>query len=68
MVYLPGDCAHGFQTLADETEVFYMVSTVYVPESGRGVRWDDPSFKIEWPPVEQRILIDRDRQYPDFTL
>jgi len=68
MLYLPGDCAHGFQTLADETEVFYMVSTVYVPESGRGVRWDDPSFKIEWPPMEQRILIDRDRQYPDFTL
>jgi dTDP-4-dehydrorhamnose 3,5-epimerase len=67
MIYLPGDCAHGFQTLTDDTEVFYLVSTVYVPESSRGVRWDDPTFKIEWPHTERRILIERDRNYPDYT-
>lgn len=67
MVYLPGDCAHGFQTLTDGSEVFYMVSSVYVPESGRGVRWDDPAFKITWPETEERILIQRDREYPNFS-
>jgi dTDP-4-dehydrorhamnose 3,5-epimerase len=68
MVYLPGDCAHGFQTLVDDAEVFYMVSSPYVPDSGRGVRWDDPAFRIEWPEVGERVLIERDRSYPDFEL
>jgi dTDP-4-dehydrorhamnose 3,5-epimerase len=68
MLYLPGDCAHGFQTLTDDTEVFYMVSQVYEPASGRGFRWDDPAFKIEWPEVEERIVLQRDREYPDFSL
>ena len=68
MLYLPGDCGHGFQTLVDETEVFYMVSSPYAPESGRGFRWDDPAFRIEWPETEERILVERDRNYPDYTL
>ncbi|HSS20770.1 MAG TPA: dTDP-4-dehydrorhamnose 3,5-epimerase [Pyrinomonadaceae bacterium] len=68
MMYLPGDCGHGFLTLADDSEVFYMVSEVYSPESGRGVRWNDPAFGIEWPDVEKKILIERDEQYPDFNL
>ena|SRR6266850_4170577 len=67
MVYVPGDCGHGFQTLVDGTEVFYMVSKPYKPESGRGVRWNDPAFGIEWPYVGDRILLDRDESYPDFT-
>lgn len=67
MLYLPGDCAHGFQTLADDTEVFYMVSEVYAPDSGRGVRWDDPAFGIEWPEAEERVVIARDAGYPDFA-
>lgn len=66
MLYLPVDCAHGFQTLVDDTEVFYMVSEVYIPANSAGVRWNDPAFNIEWPHTEQRILIDRDRNYPDF--
>jgi len=68
MLYLPGDCGHGFQTLVDDTEVFYMVSTPYLPESGRGFRWNDPAFGIDWPDVGARIVIPRDQQYPDFTL
>jgi dTDP-4-dehydrorhamnose 3,5-epimerase len=68
MLYLPGDCGHGYQTLADDTEVFYMVSKVYEPESGRGFRWDDPAFGIEWRDVGDRVLNQRDLQYPDFTL
>ena len=68
MLYLPGDCAHGFQTLVDDTEFFYMVSTPYVPESGRGFRWNDPAFGIYWPNANTPVMIQRDREYPDFTL
>ena len=68
MLYLPGDCAHGFQTLVDDSEVFYMVSTPYVPASGRGCRWNDPAFGIDWPDVADRILIERDQDYPDFII
>ena len=66
MVYVPADCGHGFQTLVDDTEVFYMVSQPYAPESSRGVRWNDSSFGIEWPEVGPRVLIERDQAYPDF--
>ena len=68
MLYLPADCAHGYQTLVEHTEVFYMVSEVYVPESGRGFRWNDPAFGIDWPNTSARVLNKRDRDYPDFTL
>jgi dTDP-4-dehydrorhamnose 3,5-epimerase len=68
MLYVPGDCGHGFQTLADDTEVFYMVSSPYNPASGRGFRWDDPAFRVEWPDTEERVVIERDRLYPDYIL
>ena len=67
MLYVPEGCAHGFQTLEDETEVFYQISQFYVPQHGRGVRWDDPAFAIPWPQAE-RIIIERDRNYPDFSV
>lgn len=66
MLYVPAGLAHGFQSLTDDTEVFYQISTPYHPESARGVRWDDPAFGIEWP-VAERIISDRDRRYPDFV-
>jgi len=65
MLYVPEEFAHGFQTLEDDTEVFYQMSQYYSPEHSRGVRWDDPAFGISWPPGE-RIIIERDRTYPDF--
>jgi dTDP-4-dehydrorhamnose 3,5-epimerase len=64
-LYVPEGCAHGFQTLADASEVLYQMSTAYVPPAARGVRWDDPAFAIPWPPAE-RIIAARDRAYPDF--
>lgn len=67
MVYLPGDFAHGFQTLTENTEVYYQVSSPYDPASTRGVRWNDPAFGIEWPHAEKRIIIQRDQDYPDFN-
>jgi dTDP-4-dehydrorhamnose 3,5-epimerase len=64
-VYIPPLVAHGFQTLEDDTEVFYQISEFYSPEHARGVRWDDPAFRIAWPPAD-RIISERDRTYPDF--
>ena len=68
MLYLPGECAHGYQTLTDDTEVFYMVSGSYQPASSSGFRWNDPAFEIQWPDVEERTVIQRDQDYPDFSL
>lgn len=65
MLYVPEGFAHGFQTLAPNTEVFYLVSAYYAPGSAGGVRWDDPAFRIRWP-EDDRTIIQRDRDYPDF--
>ena len=63
-LYVPKGFAHGFQTLADESEVFYMMSDPYVAAAAAGVRWDDPAFGIEWP-LPVRAISDRDRSWPD---
>lgn len=65
-VYIPEGCAHGFLTLADESEVFYQMSEFFDAESARGVRWDDPAFQIIWPDIVE-VNSERDRSYPDFT-
>lgn len=62
-LYIPEGCAHGHLTLAPASEVFYMISSPYVPEAGRGVRWNDPAFGIEWP-SEPVVLNERDATYP----
>jgi dTDP-4-dehydrorhamnose 3,5-epimerase len=66
MLYVPEGFAHGFQTLEDDTEIFYQMSEFYVPESGRGYRWNDPAFTVTWPEAV-RIISERDRTYPDFV-
>ncbi len=68
MFYLPGNMAHGFQTLEDDTEVFYQVSEFYLPEAYMGLRWDDPAFGVKWPLPEERVIIARDESYPYFKL
>lgn len=68
MLYVPKGCAHGFQTLEDETEVFYNMSHFYTPESSRGVRWNDPAFAVHWPTTEGVIINERDQSYPDFRI
>ncbi len=65
MVYIPEGFAHGFQTLEDDTEVFYQMSELYAPEYARGVRWDDPAFGIEWP-LFKKIVSNKDCKYLDF--
>jgi dTDP-4-dehydrorhamnose 3,5-epimerase len=65
--YIPAGLAHGFQTLEEDTEVHYLMGNPYVSEAGRGVRWDDPAFGIEWPAAGGgRIISERDAGYLDF--
>ena len=64
-LYVPEMFAHGFQTLVDETEIFYQMSAVYAPQCERAARWNDPAFGIEWP-ISNPIMSERDRAYKDF--
>jgi dTDP-4-dehydrorhamnose 3,5-epimerase len=61
-LYVPEGFAHGFQTLADDSEVLYQMSELYHPDLARGVRWDDPRLGINWP-LPDPILSERDRSY-----
>ena len=62
-VYVPAGCAHGFLTLDDNSEAFYMVSAFYAPEAERGVRWDDPALAIDWP-AEPKVISPKDTSWP----
>lgn len=64
MLYIPEGCAHGFQTLRDDTEIFYQMSAAYHPELARGIRWDDPAIAVEWPAEPERIVSAKDEMYP----
>lgn len=66
MMYVPKGFGHGFITLADDTEVLYLVSEFYEPEFERGLRWNDPYFKISWP-IEPITVSPKDAQHPDFN-
>jgi dTDP-4-dehydrorhamnose 3,5-epimerase len=65
MLYVPEGFAHGYQTLVDDTETFYQVSEFYTPSAEGGVRWDDPSFAIEWP-LTVSAISDKDASWPDY--
>lgn len=66
MMYVPRGFAHGFLTLTDHSEVIYFVSESYSKELERGIRWDDPKFKIAWP-EKPRLISERDKSHPDFS-
>jgi dTDP-4-dehydrorhamnose 3,5-epimerase len=65
LLYVPPQFAHGFVTLADDTEVSYQMSACYSSEHARGFRWNDPAFGIELP-VPVNVISERDRNYADF--
>ncbi len=68
-LFIPPGCAHGFQTLRDDTEIFFHTSVPFEPGAMRGVRWDDPAFSISWPepPPGGRSLSERDAAYADYV-
>ena len=65
-IYIPEGCAHGFQTLVDDTVIFYQMTQFFHAESSSGVRWDDPVFRIKWPEVKKREMSEKDQHYQDF--
>ena len=65
MLYVPKGFAHGFITLADDTEVFYQMSEFYEPTAARGLRWNDPAFGINWP-IDVSSISEKDKTYSDF--
>jgi dTDP-4-dehydrorhamnose 3,5-epimerase len=69
MLYIPKGFAHGYQTLVDGSEVFYLVSEFYTPSAQAGVRWNDPTFNIAWPDVQgERIISERDLAWGDYRV
>jgi dTDP-4-dehydrorhamnose 3,5-epimerase len=67
MVYVPGNFAHGFVALEDQSEVYYPVTEFYTPGAERGIRFNDRAFNIQWPiPIE--VVSEKDASHPDFDI
>ncbi len=62
-LYIPKGFAHGFLSLVDETELYYMISVAHVPGAARGLRWNDPALNINWP-FPPRVISNRDAEFP----
>jgi dTDP-4-dehydrorhamnose 3,5-epimerase len=62
-LYVPAGFAHGFITLADETELSYQMAEPFVPNSAAGIIWNDPDLAIDWP-IEPVVLSEKDRTLP----
>ena len=65
MLYIPKGFAHGFQTLEDNTEVFYQISQYYMSEFSKGVKWNDSEFNIKLP-LDVSVISQRDLSYNSF--
>ena len=63
--YIPPGVAHGFLTLVPDTDVVYQIDRIYRPGFDEGVRWNDPTFAIDWP-ADPVVIGSRDAHYPDF--
>lgn len=66
MLYIPEGCAHGYLTLADNTDLLYFTSKPYAANAAKGVRYDDPAFGIRWPDAI-RVISDADSSWPPFS-
>lgn len=64
-LYIPEGFAHGYQSLRDDAEVFYLVSQFYTPGAEQGIRYNDPAFGIAWP-LKVRVISDKDKSWPDY--
>ncbi len=64
-LYIPEGIAHGFQTLEDNSVLSYNISNIYKPEFSKGIRWNDPLFRIDWP-LKSTIISKKDQEYLDY--
>jgi dTDP-4-dehydrorhamnose 3,5-epimerase len=67
MLYVPENFANGYQALSGNTEVFYLVSQFYSPDSEEGIRYNDPAFNIEWPEKEDLVISKKDSSWADYS-
>lgn len=67
MLFIPEGCAHGYQTLVEDTEAFYMSSAYYAPEAERGVLWNDPAIGIDWPITDNLNITDKDKSWAEIS-
>jgi dTDP-4-dehydrorhamnose 3,5-epimerase len=65
-LFIPAGFAHGFLTLADETDAYYHMGEFFQPDAARGLRWDDPALAIDWP-FDPAVISERDATYPDIN-
>lgn len=65
LLYIPEGFAHGFQTLEENSTLYYLMSQFYAPQYARGVRWNDPAFGIKWP-LSDPVIAEKDRLLPDY--
>jgi dTDP-4-dehydrorhamnose 3,5-epimerase len=66
VLYMPKDFAHGFQALEDNSEIMYLVSEAYAPAFEAGIRYNDPSVRVEWP-LPVTLISEKDMSWPDFS-
>jgi dTDP-4-dehydrorhamnose 3,5-epimerase len=64
-VFVPHGVAHGFQTLVEQTEIFYQMTDFFIPDLSTGVRWNDQAFRIRWP-IAEIVISERDALWPPF--
>jgi dTDP-4-dehydrorhamnose 3,5-epimerase len=62
-LYVPPGCAHGFQTLADDSITTYLISNFYTPDAAAGLRYDDLTISIDWP-AKPSCISDKDLAWP----
>ena len=67
MLYVPENFAHGFITLEDNSEVYYMVTEFYNKNAEEGIRWNDPAFDIHWP-QKVKVITKKDDNHPNFNI
>jgi dTDP-4-dehydrorhamnose 3,5-epimerase len=63
MLFVPERCGHGYQTLENDTELFYLTSQYYTASAARGVRFNDPAFNIQWP-LRPAAMSEQDVSWP----
>jgi dTDP-4-dehydrorhamnose 3,5-epimerase len=64
-LWVPGGFAVGYQTLEDSSEILYLISEFYFPNSEKGIRYNDPVFRIEWP-MKVTVISEKDLSWPDY--
>ncbi|MCH8541394.1 MAG: dTDP-4-dehydrorhamnose 3,5-epimerase family protein [Opitutales bacterium] len=66
MLLVPEGFANGYQTLEENSEVFYMINACHNPSAETGIRWNDPRFGFKWKEIPGRTISEKDENWPDF--